>query len=118
MDRDAIRVRLSPDELVGLMNAYTVVKNSFKAEDQHEVLLAAHAVDMLNKVALLVDKDQGTYLFSLTPVEAIAYCQLWKLFKNMLEVYEAHVVQKVFSAIHKNTSSKPYKNRHGYALIR
>lgn len=117
MDKDAIRVRMSPNELEGLQNAYRVVDVEFIAENQHEVLLAAHSAYMLKKINQLVAKDQGSYLFSLTPIEAIAYCQLWMLFETLLSAYEAIVVQKIFSFIHKNHSSNPYKNRHGQARI-
>ena len=89
------------NEIEALRSAYDIAVVAFDAETEHEQLLCSLAAIMQQRLSLMHAKGQVHYTLHLADVEAMAFCQLWHLFKNLLGIYEANVVQKVLKHINR-----------------
>lgn len=96
--------KLSYNELEGLLLAYESAIDQLSAAKNtmpitaHELLLKGHAIEMHVLLNKMLNRNQMSYLLTVTPLQALAAHQLW-LLQFELTPHSTNVVRKVVNEI-------------------
>lgn len=82
MAKRGIKIRVTGDRLEALHNLCIEMKDDFKPNTEHGILLKEYMLELEHRLQKMVQRRQERYTLNLSTTEAIAFYQLW----NMLDI--------------------------------
>ncbi len=91
--RRGIRLRVSRQRMEALEEICLEMKEEFKPQNDHQVLLHGYMQDLIEKLKAMLARNQELYTLAFAGVEAIAFYQLWQLLDISSDRYASLVVE-------------------------
>ena len=95
-----VKVKLSFDQVLSLIQIYKVVINNEPAEEMEELVIC-HSMELLFRLQMLAVKQQAKYLLSLSITEAMAFNLQWAMETRPINSYTAEIIRVIIGEIDK-----------------
>lgn len=108
INKDHIPVVLNLDRVIEMHILYEHLVKTYNPENEHELLLLGHLSEFRDRLQKLVQRGCDRNKVNLTPLEALAFMQIWEKASGLTH-YQAAIVAKFYEAINKKKASETHK---------